>query len=211
LHPDEQDALATLFLSSSVFLFMTRFLKPLVFVAIVLFLTACVEQTESSSGSANDGIVNIGSTHPDPGPSPPQVTGLDAEETAFVTLINQYRAQNGRAPLQVSVALTASSKWMSVDMATKDYFSHTDSLSRDPFARMAAFSYTYSGYSGENIAAGNASAEDTFTQWKNSPGHNANMLESSYNVIGVGRAYAATSSYGWYWTTDFGSFVDATF
>src|SRR5258708_19952337 len=72
-----------------------------------------------------------------------QTPTLDAEQSAFVTLINNYRAQNGAGPLQVSVTLQQSSQWMSGDMAAKNYFSHTDSLGRDPFARMTAFVYTH--------------------------------------------------------------------
>jgi uncharacterized protein YkwD len=146
-----------------------------------------------------------------PTPTPTSTGGvaLDNEEAAFVTLINDYRAQSGLAKLEVSITLTESSKWMSSDMASKNYFSHTDSLGRDPFARMAAFGYPQNGYSGENIAAGNSDAQNTFTQWKNSPGHNANMLGVHYTVIGVGRAPDSKSTYKWYWTTDFGSTVDA--
>ena len=77
------------------------------------------------------------------------------------------------------------------------------------FARITD-GFGYSGASaGENIAAGNATAAATFAQWKSSPGHDANMLGASYRVLGVARAYAADSAYRWYWTTDFGSTVDA--
>ena len=127
---------------------------------------------------------------------------LDAEESAFLTLINDYRARNGLRPLTASPTLTDAAAWLSADMAAKNYFSHTDSLGRDPFVRMCAFGYC-NGTRGENIAAGNATAQATFTQWVNSPPHNANMLNPDYTVIGVGRAPGGT--YGWYWTTDFGS------
>lgn len=64
---------------------------------------------------------------------------LDSEESNFLTLINNYRAQNGAGPLQVSIALENSSLWMSNDMATNNYVSHTDSLGRSPATRLAAF------------------------------------------------------------------------
>ncbi len=137
------------------------------------------------------------------------VVALDVEEAAFCTLVNNYRASVGLAPLLVSERLTNASEWMSTDMAAKNYFSHTDSLGRDPFQRMTAYGYSYSTYKGENIAAGNATASATFTQWKNSSGHNANMLNASYKVIGIGKAYGATSTYKNYWTTDFGGLVDS--
>jgi uncharacterized protein YkwD len=135
---------------------------------------------------------------------------LDSEELAFLKLINDYRAQNGLSALQVSVALTKASDWMSTDMATTSHFSHTDTLGRDPSARMELFGYDTSTYWGENIAAGNSTAQATFTQWKNSAGHNANMLGASFKVIGIARAQGPSSTYGWYWTTDFGGRVDQT-
>jgi len=135
---------------------------------------------------------------------------LDAEEKVFCKQVNQYRAQNGRPALRVSVSLTNASKWMSTDMATKNYFSHTDSLGRTFSTRLGALGYKYSTPKGENIAAGNATGANTFAQWKASSGHNTTMLNSSYKVIGISRAYNATSMYRWYWTTDFGGYVDRT-
>jgi hypothetical protein len=132
---------------------------------------------------------------------------LDSEQALFLTLINNYRAQNGVAPLQVSPTLQQAAQWMSADLAAKNYFSHTDSLGRDPFQRMAVFGYRYSP-AGENIAAGNSGAQATFNQWQASAGHNQNMLNPGYKAIGIGRAYNANSSYRWYWTTDFGGVVD---
>jgi uncharacterized protein (TIGR03437 family) len=141
-----------------------------------------------------------------------QTPTLDAEEQALLKLINDYRVQNGLQPFKVSIALTNAAKWMSGDMSAKNYFpyNHVDSQGRDPFQRMAAFSYAYNSWRGENIAAGYSDAVSTFNQWKNSPGHNANMLNSNYAVIGIGRAYNASATYRWYWTNDFGSYVDAT-
>jgi uncharacterized protein YkwD len=133
---------------------------------------------------------------------------LDSEEAAFCTLINDYRATKGLPALMVSESLTNASEWHSTDMANKNYFSHTDSLGRDPFQRMTALGYGYSTYRGENIAAGNSTATATFDQWKNSSGHNANMLNANYKVIGIGKAYNAAATYRNYWTTDFGGVVD---
>ena len=133
---------------------------------------------------------------------------LDGEEAALCRLVNDYRAQNGLRALRVSSPLTNAAEWHSADMAQKSYFSHTDSLGRDPFRRMADFGYWYSTAKGENIAAGSPTAAGIFAQWKSSPGHNANMLSPNYAVMGIGRAYGATSQYGWYWTNTFGGFDD---
>jgi len=137
-------------------------------------------------------------------------TSLDKEESAFCRSINSYRAQNGLAALRVSTSLMKAATWDTTDMAQKNYFSHTDSVGRDPFQRMTAFGYSFQTSEGENIAAGNASASATFSQWKASPGHNQNMLSPAYKVIGISRAYSGQATYGWYWTTDFGGSADQT-
>jgi uncharacterized protein YkwD len=133
---------------------------------------------------------------------------LDAEESSFCRAINSYRVQQGLVPLQVSIAMINAAKWDTTDMAQKNYFSHTDSVGRDPFKRMAAFGYTFQTAEGENIAAGNATASATLAQWKASAPHNQNMLNAGYKVIGISRSYSAGATYGWYWTTDFGGYTD---
>jgi uncharacterized protein YkwD len=184
--------------------FKYRFFDAFVF-SCAAFASGCGGAAHPSdqatiAGTGSGGVIITGS---------PGSVSLDAEEAAFVTLLNQYRIANGLRSLEVSLALTEASKWLSQDMAANNYLNHTDSLGRDPYMRMAAFGYDSYDYAGENIAAGNESAADTFTQWKNSAPHNANMLDSDYAAVGLGRAYGASSDYGWYWTTDFGSTVDA--
>jgi uncharacterized protein YkwD len=129
---------------------------------------------------------------------------IDAEEQAFLQLINQYRQQNGKGQLTLSTNLNRASAWMAEDMATKGYFSHTDSLGRNASGR--AQDCGYPGGAGENIAAGTSwdTAQEVFDAWKNSSGHNANMLNSSYVKIGIARYFNANSTYRWYWVTDFG-------
>ena len=135
---------------------------------------------------------------------------FDAQESAFLGLINTYRAQNGLAALSLSTNLNRSSSWLAVDMAQKSYFDHTDSLGRSPSQR--AQDCGYPSGAGENIAAGTVwdTAQEAFDAWRNSPGHNANMLNSSYTQIGIARYYGAGSTYGWYWVTDFGLVNDGT-
>ncbi len=135
---------------------------------------------------------------------------FDSQESAFLTLINNYRAQNGLQPLALSTNLNRSSSWMAVDMAAKNYFSHTDSLGRSPSQR--ATDCGYPSGAGENIAAGTVwdTAQEAFDAWRNSAGHNANMLNSSYKQIGIARYFLSGSTYSWYWVTDFGLVNDGT-
>jgi uncharacterized protein YkwD len=134
-------------------------------------------------------------------------TGLDSEELAFITLINNWRAQNGAGPLTVTSTITNATEWMNNDMGTNHYFSHTDSLGRSPWDRMCYYGYCYNTWKGENIAAGFTTAQSVFDAWKASSGHNANMLNANFKVMGLSRLYVAGSDYGWYWTNDFGGYV----
>jgi uncharacterized protein YkwD len=130
------------------------------------------------------------------------------DEQALLELINAHRADNGLSPLNISPTLTDVAAWMSQDMAEKDYFSHTDSLGRDPFQRMADFGYNYNAWKGENLAAGSDTPQLTFQLWRDSPGHNANMLNPNFVVVGLAKAYDANSTYGWYWAAEFGGYDD---
>ena len=167
-------------------------------------------------------LAGIGMVSPTSGaaPAPPMATAdpsfvtasgycADTEERAFLRLINNYRAQNGRGPLRLTKTLAAAADHHSVDMATKNYFSHTLSGGVTWSQNIANHGYTYSTPKGENIAAGNTTASATFTQWKKSSGHNANMLSANFTAIGIGRAYSSSSTYKWYWTTTFGGYQDA--
>jgi len=136
---------------------------------------------------------------------------FDGDEQALLTLINNYRAQNGRAPLATDCRLNAAADWFANDMAIDNYWpvNHHDNEDppRSPGERAAAFGFD--APIGENIAGGVpfAAAEDVFAAWKESPGHNSNMLRESYVAIGIGRAYHPNAKYGWYWVTDFAAYV----
>jgi uncharacterized protein YkwD len=132
---------------------------------------------------------------------------LDSEEQALLTLINNYRQQNGRQPLAASYLLSKAAQWKSHDMGVNRYFAHDD-LSRTWVQRIRDCGYGYNAWLGENIAAGYQTAQTVFEGWRNSPGHNANMLGGNYTAIGIGRAAVSGSPYGVYWTTEFSSVLD---
>ena len=116
---------------------------------LILFTTSCNEITNSpdtsnlsNSGSSEETKNTIPNSPASPSSSTTpsnSLTGtatLDEEEWSFLTLINDYRAQNGAPKLQVSISLTRASDWLSTDMASKNYFSHTDSTGRNAFSRI---------------------------------------------------------------------------
>jgi len=143
----------------------------------------------------------------------PQVRGqsppLSADEATLLALINDYRAQNGLSSLGVSPTLTAAARWMSEDMAAHSYMNHTDSLGRNPPERIAAFGYSGGSMRGEIIRVGSSTPEGAFEAWRNSYWHNEVMLTDGFVVAGVGKAVNLQSTYGWYWTVDFGDYDDS--
>jgi hypothetical protein len=140
----------------------------------------------------------------------------NSQETAFVGLINQYRAANGLQPLLLSDAISEASYRHNHDMAKYKFFSHYSvksdwfAANATPWTRMAASGYSYNTSMAENIAAGQGTAALVFAAWKASAGHRANMLSSKYKVIGVSFYQLVGSPYVYYWTTDFGGYVDPT-
>lgn len=107
-------------------------------------------------------------------------------------------------PLVMHPLLQASARKHSKDMATKNFFAHTNLAGLSPFDRMKAEGYKGTTM-GENIAAGNATAAQTVTQWMNSDGHCANIMSAKYTQLGVGYFYTSTSKYKHYWTQNFGA------
>ena len=132
---------------------------------------------------------------------------VDEEEVAFLALINDHRAASGLRPLAVSASLSSAAAYHSIDMAAKGYLAHTLLDGTSVAQNMANFGYQGSTH-GENIAAGTTSAIEALQTWQGSAEHNAIMLDSAFGAIGIGRAYDASSPYGWYWTTIFGDVSD---
>ncbi len=142
----------------------------------------------------------------------PQVAegaSLDSVEQDLVARINSFRAARSLPTLTVSDTLTAAAKWMSVDMGSRNYFAHTSLDGRSPTQRMADAGYPAFGtWTGEDLAAGFTTTADVLNGWINSPAHYAVLVNPQYHAIGVGRGYTGGSTYGWYWTADFGGVVD---
>lgn len=143
-------------------------------------------------------------------------TAYDDEELEFLGLINDYREQNGLRPVILSDTLTVAAEHHSQDMADYGFFAHDTVKSSyyapnsEPWDRMEQEGYDYNTAKGENLAVGYETADEAMQAWKDSPEHNAAMLDGNYRVMGVARINSPGSVHGWYWTTDFGGYVDAS-
>jgi uncharacterized protein YkwD len=132
----------------------------------------------------------------------PAPAGMSQEETAVLDLVNTERAKAGCAALTANSILNQVARAHSEDMALNAYFSHTSPDGRSPFDRMRDAGYA-GRMMGENIAAGQPTAQAVMDAWMNSAGHRANILNCGFKDIGVG--FFRGGSFGFYWTQDFGT------
>lgn len=127
----------------------------------------------------------------------PPLLQWQVEIDKAVQLTNQLRAEKGLSALKVDASLSAHAQRRAEELA--GHFSHT---------RPNGEHYTSnsnSDYIGENIAAGNATAEHTvMQQWKNSTGHYNAMIHAGYSKIGIGMVVVPGSKWGYYWVQIFG-------
>lgn len=134
---------------------------------------------------------------------------IDTEEFRVVELINEYRAQNGLQPVALSQTVTAAAEHHSTSMAQNGYFTHDLTPEGISWSQnMTNHGYTYNAYRGEILAGGQSTAQQAFDGWRNSPTHNSVMLGKEFNVIGIGLVYDPNSTYKYYWSADFGGYVD---
>ncbi|GEM_PF-6213198 len=120
------------------------------------------------------------------------------EEQEVFQLLNQERAVQGLHLLSSDPALITAARAHSQDMSQNNYFSHTNLQGKSAGQRMLEAGYSWNAW-GENIAAGYTTPTAVMNAWMNSPGHRANILNSTFCDVGVGY-----ESQGRYWTQDFG-------
>ena len=104
----------------------------------------------------------------------------------------------------MNAAVRTAARDHSVDMATLNYFSHTSYDGRTFSQRISNAGYTGAYPWGENIAAGQGSPAAVVNGWMSSPDHCANIMNPGFRAIGVGYAFRPASTYGHYWTQNFG-------
>ncbi|MBQ3869653.1 MAG: hypothetical protein II777_03820 [Clostridia bacterium] len=118
--------------------------------------------------------------------------------------VNEHRANNGLEPLVLSKKLTQLAMQRAAECAL--YYSHTRPSGDSCFTVDEKGIYSSTGYlNAENIAAGQRSGASVIEAWINSPGHNANILNTYSGSIGIG-AYESGGTK--YWVQLFGTGSD---
>ncbi|MCG8010434.1 MAG: CAP domain-containing protein, partial [Candidatus Thiodiazotropha weberae] len=161
-----------------------------------------VESWEFTTGSS----YNLGSTS--------QATidaCMDENDKLMLTLVNNARAVSRNCggtnysaveAIAWHCQLETAAQNHSTSMADNDYFSHTGLDDSSPGDRITAAGYIWRAYA-ENIAAGYNDEEAVMTAWLESPGHCANIMNTSVTEMGAGVAENPSARYRIYWTQDF--------
>lgn len=119
-----------------------------------------------------------------------------AQALEVLRLVNVERKKNGLNELVLSHTLNGIATKKAEDMRDRNYFDHNSPTYGSPFEMLQQFGVDYQS-AGENIAAGQKSAQNVMNDWLNSSGHRANILNKNYTELGVG--YVEGGSYGTYW------------
>jgi len=149
---------------------------------------------------ANPQIRNPALIYPGQKINIPSLDDVKALEQKVIDLVNQQRAYNGLPALKANWELCRVARYKSQDMIDKRYFSHQSPTYGSPFRMMESFGIRFSA-AGENIAYGQRTPQEVMNSWMNSPGHRSNILNPTYNQIGVGVAKASNGTF--YWTQMF--------
>ncbi len=103
-----------------------------------------------------------------------------------------------------STKLQTAAELHSVDMTTYNFFSHTGSDGSSVSSRADAQQYEWSAI-GENIAAGQNTAQEVVEGWLSSDGHCRNLMNSYYTQIAVACVADDNTDYQRYWTNVLGA------
>jgi uncharacterized protein YkwD len=125
-------------------------------------------------------------------------------EMSIIRYTNLERTNAGLPPLSEDIILSDVARVHSVDMITRNYFDHNTPEGLTPWQRMNNAGYFYI-CAAENIASNsyrfnlNSNPDDVGryfvqSQWMQSSGHRANILNTCVTEIGVGVAYSSAGS-----------------
>ena len=141
-----------------------------------------------SSPTTTNGMTTNGTT------TTPDILAL--ENRAF-DLVNDARAANSLPALTVASDVRDVARAHSQDMATRDFFSHTNPDGGTPWDRLATANISYVA-AAENIAMNlnmPDPAQTAVSGWLASPGHYANIMNTTVDDAPLGIAQAQNGSF----------------
>lgn len=128
-------------------------------------------------------------------------TPAPANEEAAATLlslINAYRNAQGQPALGSDATLTLVAERHGADMAERDYFAHVTPEGDELRHRLWNIDYRFA-VAAENLARGYHDAVAVLAGWRNSPGHDRNLLRADVSRAGIAVAPSRNPAHGLVW------------
>jgi uncharacterized protein YkwD len=122
------------------------------------------------------------------------ITSTLAHAEDMAEMISRYRQAHGLSAVKTDPQLTAIAERQAKAMAASGIMDH--SVAGSFTTRISG---VRTGMAAENIAAGTKTWGQTFQMWQTSPGHNANLLLSKADIVGVAVAHNDQTRYKTYW------------
>ena len=107
---------------------------------------------------------------------PPHAMAASSDAVSYYTMLNQERTSHGLPALTPSSDLTGVAAGWAAHMAATDYLAHNPRLGSEVGNWQAV---------GENVGKGSSISEIGAAFWASAP-HRANILDRSYDQVGVG-------------------------
>lgn len=126
----------------------------------------------------------------------PKIEDLDLD--IATAEFNAYRVSKGLKTLRNDDRLNRASAVHARDLASAGILSHTGTDGSNHGDRIQLQGYYFST-AAENAAAGQTSWESAFKGWKESPGHNENMLRDDVSEFGLAFVSEPSSKLSTYW------------
>lgn len=138
---------------------------------------------------------------------PPDASAADDVARRVLELVNQARASprtcggerfSAAPPLRLDARLSRAAQSHASDMARHSYLEHRGRDGSSPAQRATREAYDWRSV-GENVAAGQTTAQEVVAGWLRSPGHCANIMQPHFVEMGIAFATNASSEAGIYW------------
>ncbi|MTH98105.1 CAP domain-containing protein [Roseibium sp. RKSG952] len=165
--------------------------------------TAAPAKTVRASLFALAGLVLSGCVS-DPDPTPPLYRdlgrqGVEVNAAAAAGMISQYRMNKGLGPVTVDPSLNAIAERQADAMAKAGTVKASLARDQQLDARLAAIGEP-STQAVENVSAGYRTLAKAFSGWRDSPKHNAVMLDRSATRLGIATAYSPNAKHKVFWS-----------
>jgi uncharacterized protein YkwD len=172
---------------------MQHFVSRAIFVTTIFALAACAPKEEAP---------------PPPAPPAPPMTlsereraaaNVHADPVAAAQMISAYRQAHGLSAVAPDPQLQTLAQAQADAMAQKNLLSHE--VSGTLTQRFDAV-HLIKETAIENVSAGYFTLDEAVQGWRNSPGHNENLLKPGMKKLGIAAAYAPGTRYLTFWALD---------